>query len=174
MKVLSCWQAPAHTVDSINENTAIAVIYVINDIQQVAGQHDAWAPSNPFRKKYNILGPRIILGQLLGAASTRHQQQLQLGFHLWLDTILVLTPTAAVPYPPTHTPACTPAHPSITSCPPAPVLIHRPHTLPSLTLHCHTHPSLLPSLTPRLSPTHLPACLHTLATHDTTVATSTP
>ena len=58
---------PAHTVDSINENTAIAVIYVINDIQQVAGQHDAWAPSNPFRKKYNILGPRIILGQLPGA-----------------------------------------------------------------------------------------------------------
>ena len=39
----------AHTVDSINENTAIAVKYVINDIQQVAGQHDAWAPSNLFR-----------------------------------------------------------------------------------------------------------------------------
>ena len=40
---------PAHTVDSINENTAIAVKYVINDIQQVAGQHDTWAPSNLFR-----------------------------------------------------------------------------------------------------------------------------
>ena len=104
----------AHTVDSINENTAISVNYVINDIQQVAGQHDAWAPSNPFRKKYHILGPRIILGQLPVDTARLQSFGYQSGANTAPSPPYTVTSRPPVhwsslmphPLPPIHLPAC--------------------------------------------------------------------